>query len=295
MPRSTALIFCGWVTAHVVAAAGSPSMDLAQCFDRALQQNEPLKRQREEIERSQAKARAALGGAFPHLSWDWRGTRQDHSGVSDSFGGMLDKNQVESKVYLEQPLFNGLREFSAWSGFKKQQARDQWTLRQSQLALYNEVAQAYLEVVGLESALANNATTQALNVERVTELNAFYRLGKSREGEIFSAESQLAAVKAIQVHLRGQIRVARESLSFLVGQDMGSSPPSRRPLARPTPLGHVYLPRPPAGRTWKPNAKKWPAKNSGSVTKRDPTGPAPIFRAIITPNAPLFTNPSTGT
>lgn len=201
-----------------------PPASLDSCYEMALQQNEPLKQQREEIERSQAKARAALGGAFPHLSWDWRGTRQDHSGVSDSFGGMLDKSQVESKMYLEQPIFNGLREFSAWSGFKKQQARDQWSLRQSQLTLYNEVAHAYLEVVGLESALANNATTQALDEERVAELNAFYRLGKARQGEIYSAESQLAAVKSLGVRLRGQIRVARESLSFLVGRDMGTPP-----------------------------------------------------------------------
>ncbi len=211
-------------------------MDLAQCFERALQQNEPLKQQQEEIRRSQAKARAALGGAFPHLSWDWRGTRQDNSGVADSFGGMLDKSQVESRMYLEQPLFNGLREFSAWSGFKKQQARDEWNLRQSQLALFNQVAQAYLDVVSLETALANNATTEALDQERVSELNAFYRLGKSRQGEIFSAESQLAAVKAIGVRLQGQTRVARESLSFLVGQDMGTAP------LTPTSFGSAHPP-----------------------------------------------------
>lgn len=222
MSRPIVLAICGWITATVVSAGPIASVGLNQCYEWSLQQNEPLKQQQEEIERSQAKARAALGGAFPHLSWDWRGTRQDNSGVADSFGGMLDKSQVESRMYLEQPLFNGLREFSAWSGFKKQQARDQWNLRQSQLTLFNQVAQAYLDVVSLETALANNATTEALDQERVSELNAFYRLGKSRQGEIFSAESQLAAVKAIGVRLRGQIRVARETLSFLVGQNLGA-------------------------------------------------------------------------
>jgi outer membrane protein len=200
------------------------SLDLEQCYDLALQQNEPLKRQREEIFQSQAQARAVLGGAFPHVYWDWRGTRQDDSGVTDTFGGMLEKSQVESKVILDQQIFNGLKEISAWSGFKKQEARDQWRLRQQELALYDEVARAYLDVVSLETALSNNTTTISLAQERVTELKSFYRLGKSREGEIFSAESQLATIKAIGVRLRGQIRVAREALSFLLGKEAGSLP-----------------------------------------------------------------------
>lgn len=201
------------------------SLDLKQCYDLALKRSEPLKLQREEIVRSQAQARAALGGAFPRITWDWRDIRQDGSGLnSGNFGGLLEKNQVESKFALQQPLFTGLREFSAYSGFKKQEARDAWRLRQGELQLYDEVARAYFEVVALESALANNASSVELSQDRLSELKSFFRLGKSREGELFSAESQLATLKAIQVHLRGQIRVARETLSFLLGQDIGITP-----------------------------------------------------------------------
>jgi outer membrane protein TolC len=201
------------------------SLDLKQCYDLAVKQSEPLQLQREEILRSQAQARAALGGAFPRLTWDWRDIRQDGSGLnSGNFGGLLEKNQVESKFAIQQPLFTGLREFSAYEGFKKQEARDAWRLRQGELSLYGEVAGAYFDVVALETALANNATSMELSQDRLSELNSFFRLGKSREGELFSAESQLATLKAIQVRLRGQIRVARETLSFLIGQDIGPTP-----------------------------------------------------------------------
>jgi outer membrane protein TolC len=223
-------------------SAGEPlpngsSLDLKQCYDLAVQQSEPLKRQREDIVRSQAQARAALGGAFPHVYWKWSDIRQDGSGMgSDGVGSLLEKNQVESKFSLQQPLFTGLREFSAYAGFKRQEARDQWRLRQAELRLYDEVSRAYYDVVALESALLNNATSVALSQDRLGELKSFYRLGKSREGEIFSAESQLAALKAIQVRLHGQIRVARETLSFLLGQEVGAAPLAQRFTETPEPV-----------------------------------------------------------
>jgi outer membrane protein TolC len=217
------------------------SLDLKHCYDLAFQQSEPLKRQREEIVRSQAQARAALGGAFPHVYWKWSDIRQDGNGLNaEGIGSLLDKNQVESKFSLQQPLFTGLKEFSAYAGFKRQEARDEWRLRQAELQLYDEVSRAYYDVVALETALANNATSVALSQDRLAELKSFYRLGKSREGEIFSAESQLAALKAIQVHLRGQIRVARETLSFLTGQAMGSTPLTSETIKTPEPVT-LYL------------------------------------------------------
>ncbi len=112
------------------------SLDLKHCYDLAFQQSEPLKRQREEIVRSQAQARAALGGAFPHVYWKWSDIRQDGSGLNaEGIGSLLDKNQVESKFSLQQPLFTGLKEFSAYAGFKRQEARDEWRLRQAELQL----------------------------------------------------------------------------------------------------------------------------------------------------------------
>lgn len=219
----------------------SASLDLKHCYDLAVQQSEPLKIQREEILRSQAQARAALGGAFPHVNWKWSDLRQDGSGLDgDGLGSLLEKNQVESKFSLQQPLFTGLKEFSAYAGFKRQEARDAWRLRQAELQLYDEVARAYFDVVALESALANNSTSVSLSQDRLTELKSFYRLGKSRESEIFSAESQLAALKAIQVRLHGQIRVARESLSFLVGQDLGATLLTNGTVQTPEPVT-VYL------------------------------------------------------
>ncbi|MBL0059601.1 MAG: TolC family protein [Elusimicrobia bacterium] len=204
--------------------SGGP-ITLNKSYALALDQSETIRNLREDITRSQARARASLGGAFPQVRWNWGDTWQDGSGTGgNNFGGFLEKNQVESKFTLEQTLFSGLKEFSAWSGFQKQEARDRWTLRYAELQLFDRVAGAFYDVVGLEAALENSETSVALAGDRTKELKSFLRLGKSREGEVFSAESQLAALNAIRVRLRGQIRVARENLSFLVGQEIGSIP-----------------------------------------------------------------------
>ncbi len=207
------------------AEPSSEPVILNQCYTLALAQSETFRNLREDITRSQARARASLGGAFPQVHWNWGETWQDGSGMGgNSVGGFLEKNQVESKFTLEQTLFSGLKEFSAWSGFQKQEARDRWTLRQAELQLFDLVAGGFYDVFGLESALENSETSVALALDRTKELKSFLRLGKSREGEVFSAESQVAALNAIRVRLRGQIRVARENLSFLLGQEIGSTP-----------------------------------------------------------------------
>ncbi|MBL0059905.1 MAG: TolC family protein [Elusimicrobia bacterium] len=206
---------------------------------------------------------------------------------------LLEKNQVESKFTLQQPLFTGLKEFSAYAGFKKQETRDEWRLRQAELQLYDEVSRAYFDVVALESALVNNATSVTLSQDRLAELKSFYRLGKSREGEIFSAESQLAALKAIQVHLKGQIRVARETLSFLAGQDLGSASLILGPKETPEPVT-LYLNQSARRPDVRPSGKKcWP-KPCESVTRKAPIGPAPTCRKLLHPTPRLFMTPSMG-
>lgn len=245
MPHPTRLLFL-FVILPFLLNAGAPEegMTLPQCYQQAFQQNEILKRQQEAVNQSQAQARAALGGAFPRLTWDWRDTWQDTSGTAGGpLGSFFDNNQVESKFSLEQPLFTGLREFSAWAGFNKQTERDQWRLRFAELSLYEEVSAAFFEVRALETSLENSKISLTLAQERVEELKSFYRLGKAREGEIFSSESQVAVVKATQVHLKGQIRMARERLSFLMGIDVGESPLVDPPAETPAPSLETFLSR----------------------------------------------------
>src|SRR5687767_4628543 len=77
------------------------SVTLLQCYDWAKERSENLKIRREDIAQSDARARAALGGALPRLDWELTDTWQDPSGVDElekkGFSGFVEKEQVESK------------------------------------------------------------------------------------------------------------------------------------------------------------------------------------------------------
>ena len=76
-PRSAPLLlfFVCAVATRAEPSSFEEAVSLRQCYLTARETSEPLRRQREEIIQSQARARAALGGAFPKISWAWRGTR----------------------------------------------------------------------------------------------------------------------------------------------------------------------------------------------------------------------------
>lgn len=210
------------------ARAEASAIALKQCYQWALSRSESLKIRGEDIEQSRQNARAALGGAFPKLDWQFTDVWQDPKGVnklaSQGFSGFIEKEQPESKFTLRQPLFSGLKEFSALSGFRKESARDELRLRRAQRELFETTVRVFYGVLAPESERDNTRAALALAQDRVKELQGFLRLGKARQSEVFTAQARAAALKASLRQTEARIGSAREELSFLTGQDLSASP-----------------------------------------------------------------------
>jgi outer membrane protein TolC len=204
------------------------NVTLRQCYEWTRLRSAELESRREDIKQSQARARAALGGAFPRLEWEFTGTRQDPDGVKKlerkGFAGFVEKDQVESKFSLKQPLFSGLKEFSARSGFQKQSERDALLLDRASLEIFDRTAAAFYAVVGQETEKANTEAALALAQDRVKDLKGFKRLGKARDSEVFTAQAHAAALQASLRQIQSRIGSAREELSFLAGRDLSAMP-----------------------------------------------------------------------
>jgi outer membrane protein len=226
----SALVFGSGSSAFAVESVPAPAaggVTLRQCYEWAMGRNEDLKIRQEDIRQSEAKGKAALGGAFPRVTWNFDDTWQDPKGVDElnrqGFGGFVAKEQIESKFSAEQPLFSGLREFSAWSGFRRESESNRLRYERAARELFEETAQAFYAVVGHETDRANTSATFAIDQDRVKELRGFLRLGKSRESELFTAVAHESARKAALQQIESRIQSAREELSLLTGQDLSTA------------------------------------------------------------------------
>jgi len=213
-----AFLFLGFINQAQAA------MTLDECFNLALKQNESLKIKEEDIKAAEARYKQALGGILPNLNFLLTETFQDTSRIHSQPAVPILRESTVSNFQLKQPLFKGLKEFSAMSGFKHQSKSFDLAYRRAVADLYLDVAQAFYQVAGLETAVNNLDVLIKLTVERVTELNNRAKLGKSRESEILTAESQVYALKSTRAQTVGNLTAARELLGFFAGQDLSATP-----------------------------------------------------------------------
>ena len=208
------------------ASAQSP-VGLEQCRAWAHERSEQLKVARETLVQAEERKREAFGGILPKVAFDLNDVWQDPTGVdklaAQGFGGFVSKNQRDSKFSLKQPLFSGLREWSAFQGFRRDQAKAEFLLARSSEELDGSVASAFYSVVTAESDRDNAVSGLKLAEDRVKELKGFLDLGKARDSELFTAQAHASALRAGLRGLEARIVLARSDLSFITGQDLSAA------------------------------------------------------------------------
>jgi outer membrane protein len=213
----------GWAPSVPQAPDVRKPLTLKDCFTLATNKSESLRIQHENIVQSNAQARASLGAALPNLSWQLTDTIQDTSGVApeSGVGGTLtQRERNQSQFVLTQTLFSGLREYSATKGFKYESARNRFAFERASLDLFQQVATAFYLVLNEEARVNNTRIARKLAEDRVGELQSRTKLGKTRESEVLSAESQVATLMAQETRDLRDLSIARDALSFLAGEDL---------------------------------------------------------------------------
>jgi outer membrane protein TolC len=126
-----------------------------------------------------------------------------------------------SRPYLianaHQPLFSGFREFMAIRASKAQGESAELSLRRAKQRIYEDVARAYADLLGLHHELKTREAIFRTTQERLKELRHFEGLGRSRRSEVLSAESLLAQIESDIEGARGQERSFQWALRFLTG------------------------------------------------------------------------------
>lgn len=195
-------------------------LTLQDCYQLALNQNENLKIQNENLIQQTEQYNQVFGSLYPKFSFNASEFLQDTSGTSNQNGvprSFTLEEQPTAKFTLNQLIFAGLREFSTSSALKAQARRTRFSLERSKKLLFLEVTNAFYQVLQGETDLVNVESFIALARDRVKELSERAEIGKSRKSEILSAKSQLAALTAQKEQIKSDLANARETLSLLIG------------------------------------------------------------------------------
>ncbi len=203
----------------VPARAAEKALTLEECFQAALQRSETLANQKELIVQAEEHYRQAWGGLLPNLSGTASYGVQDNSGLKGVASSFFPAEQRLLKVTATQPLFRGFREYAALrqSGdlIVLQKEAYQW----ARIQLYQDVAQGFYGVLAWETDLKLLDDQIRLYDQRIRDLQARVRIGRSRTSEVLTVQAAQASLRAQRQQVQGQRDVSREVLAFLTGLD----------------------------------------------------------------------------
>ncbi|OQA91684.1 MAG: outer membrane channel protein [Elusimicrobia bacterium ADurb.Bin231] len=186
------------------------SLTLKQCISFAREKSELLEMRLERINQAGYRLKQARGGRLPDIRYQYSLSLREK--LSDTSGEGMD-----SKFVLNQPLYKGSKKtllIDYSKAYIEKEKLDYLTLARE---LDIEVTYAFYNLVRIDSDIANLSNTFKLMTDRLNELSDRVKLGKSRDTEVLSVESQIASLRAQLETYYGERAKHIETLSFLTG------------------------------------------------------------------------------
>ena len=201
-----------------VQAAEKKGLTLDDCFAMALIQSESLSITEKQIAIAEAHYTQTLGVLFPHLTGKATELVQDSSQSGANGNPFIRRSTFQTSINLTQPLFQGFREFASIRMSKAERSKNALEFERASELLLLDVAGAFYTLLEMERRTAIYASMNVTLASRLKELRDRTSIGKSRQSEVLSVESQKAAIEGNLAAAKGLADVAREMLSFLTGQ-----------------------------------------------------------------------------
>jgi len=204
---------------------GPRGIGLTEAFSLALKRSEELAQRGEGVAELEAREGVLWSQVKPRLSLLATELLQDvppdPGGVSARFG---QRSREQAQLSLRQPLFSGLREYLAVRSARLRTASAELALRRAEDLLYQDVARATLDLLLARREILVRQALLGITQDRIKELKARERLGRSRTSEVLAAESRKAQIEADLEGAGGRERVFQLRLGFLTGLEEELSP-----------------------------------------------------------------------
>jgi len=172
----------------------SPAATLLEAYQSALTKNETMAIRRSEVLQSEERLSQGWAAVMPNVNFMANYLRQDRGAAAVS--AFTREDQGTARVNLTQPIFHGMGDWWELKSRKAQIRAQEQAERQSRLDLMGNVAEAYFSVLQAEADAKVLDEQLQLTEKRIQELKGRVRIGRSRKGELLSAEAQKASVLA---------------------------------------------------------------------------------------------------
>lgn len=207
------------------ASFASNTINLEQAFRYAAEKTEPVKVAESHLADSKAVEKQLRGTFHPKL----------HSITSNSLFEGRD-TRLTSRIQLSQPLYLSHRYFANSTSTREVVKAREKAIERTKLELYTLVVQTFYDVRLAEAEVENYKSTMALTEERLIELKKRARIGRSRTGEVLTAQSQLSMIEANLEDARRRVKVAREQFSFITGLPTSTELFASEDTSKPKPI-----------------------------------------------------------
>lgn len=215
MKNALILIALAVVTFVVVQVS---AVTLEHAVQSAIEKNETVAQSWSQLKQSEEYVRQIRGNIFPNLSLE--GTYMRQPKLSDPIAAnFFPEEQTTTNLKLTQPLFRGLREFSALDRQKYLTASQKQSYLLQTMEVYQQVSASYLEILSLQQDVRNIEAQQKIYKDRVRDLLNRANRGESSSTEALTAQSTAAALDADFQIQSSKLRTARENFAVLTGLD----------------------------------------------------------------------------
>jgi outer membrane protein len=204
------------------AAAALRPITLDEAYAAALKRSETVAERGETYAQVMAQVDQLWSEVKPRLSLDAQQQWQDTPGPNVNFP--LPAANTTVAINGHQPLFSGLRDFLAVKAGRAQGESAAFALARAKELLYQDVTNAYLNLLQSRRDIATHEEQVKLTADRVKELRNFEDIGRSRKSEVLAAEAQQAQDVADLETSRGLERVQQSTLRFLTGIEQDLAP-----------------------------------------------------------------------
>ncbi len=217
-----------------------PRLTLEDCFRLALKQSETIKMKKEDVSETTADFLIATGEAVGDIDFVMTDYRQEPQRARASASGVESTSTAaerrERKFTYSQPIFQGFKSLGALTGAGSLRNQRQEEKARAVQLLYLEVSHAFYTLMAHHKDVIIIKSISALVEDRIAELKARERIGRSRPSEIATVQSKLRRLEAELARSEGDLMISRHLLTYFTGAETGTyvlKEPARKPVTPP--------------------------------------------------------------